>query len=326
MNTYFFLPFFFILLLFLANKISEYFNFYDKKELLNGNKISVLGGFAFYIYIVIISILFNDNKLFFLILGLSSVLLILGIFDDIFNISVSKRLFFQSLVIITNLIYLDFHNYLDSSFLIFFIYIFLFFLFMLSINSFNFIDGLDGLSTSIFIIIFGNFLFAQQYINFEFNNLIFIHLIIISLIFIVFNFGFGNIKMYLGNSGSIFFGFFTISFLISFLNNQIFYYLPLLLFPFLLQYLNFLFVIITRIYRGKNIFYADKLHIHHLLSELKINNKIILMIIISLLFITTFINSVIFFNFNYIFYIIYNCMVILLYFLLHYIILKKTNF
>jgi UDP-GlcNAc:undecaprenyl-phosphate GlcNAc-1-phosphate transferase len=196
---------------------------------------------------------------------------------------------------------------------------------MLSINSFNFIDGLDGLSTSIFIIIIGNFLIVQQFLNFEFNNLILFYLIIVSLIFILFNFGFGHIKIYLGNSGSIFFGFFTISFLISFINDQNFYYFPLLLFPFLLQYLNFAFVIFIRIIRGRNIFYADKLHIHHLLSELKINNKFILIIVISILFLATLLNLVIFFYLNYIFYIIYNFTAILLYFILHYEVLRKSK-
>ena len=242
--------------------------------------------------------LFNFDDLYTILVG-SSLFALIGIFDDILSASAFKRLFLQ--IIISSLIFsqgiriesiaifpsslgniIEIHP--SISFLITIIWI------TGLTNAINWVDGIDGL-LSIFTLVS---LITFSILSFNFLNPI--YLIICSiLIGIIISFFFRNIsknKIFMGDTGSFFFG--SIQAILA-INISTRYdvlvqgkslnifnpYIPLLIFS--LPILDMIRVIISRIFKGKSPFYSDKNHLHHLLSNLDFNNKQILLIVFSII-------------------------------------------
>ena len=276
----------------LVIKLSNKFNLLDypnhRKQ--HNNPITRIGGisilFGFSLSLMILWVIsLNDKNLIFQFTNLSKIsfvslitVFLIGIYDDIFNLSPFIRLFLQ-LLISSILWFLGFQiNYLDLSIIgndnIIEIPIFISFLisalWMTGVtNALNWIDGLDGLAASISIISS----FSMMIICFSINN------IEIGLIFGAIsgsNIGFLKDNKYparlmMGDGGSYFNGFsYSIYSLIAISNNQPSINSLSFLIPFFLIFIpiaDMIFVIFKRLVNGFSIFYPDRSHLHHRLLK-----------------------------------------------------------
>lgn len=152
----------------------------------------------------------------------------------------------------------------------------------LLINSFNYIDGIDGLLSGITLtaIIFFIFLdnLTSGYIS------IFLFLIYGLIINLIFNFlpvksGF---KCFMGDTGSLFLGFF-ISFIMIYLYSKQNIHPSYLIWGVWYPVYDFLSVNILRLMQNKNIFNPDKIHFHHFILEYFKSNHLKSFFILNLL-------------------------------------------
>ena len=152
------------------------------------------GGIIFGLIAVLSGLFFEIQTLI-----ITSPLIIVGFFDDIFKLSSKIRLFFQifvSIFLLNNLRFISFINYKDvnvTSFLIIFI---LTFFSTAIINFTNFMDGSDGLVGGVFFIFF-------IYLAF-FHNILYLPFALSILAFLIFNWS--PAKIFMGDSGSTYLG------------------------------------------------------------------------------------------------------------------------
>ena len=189
----------------------------------------------------------------------------LGILDDKYKLKPEKKfflsiffsLFFLSLnddLIITNLRF-SFYQY--SIFLNDVSLFFTIFCIIILVNSLNFYDGINGQSLIFFIIIF-------SYLSYK-SPIYLLYLFIILILFFVLILNLKN-QLFMGDSGIYILGSILITSIIYEYNvfksikfaDEIFFLL-------ILPGYDLLRVTISRIFKGKNAFYGDRNHIHHLL-------------------------------------------------------------
>ena len=213
------------------------------------------------------------------------IILLLGVIDDIANLSPKHKFVIQMLPALIVIIYnsdlinnfivnqlksLDLLGYLLYPILIFWI--------VGVTNSINIIDGLDGLACGVSIIALVTFLILGLRQNLEALNLISIALAGSLLAFLRFNFY--PAKIFLGDSGSTFAGFMLASVgALWVLNsgNAFFIFIPVIILA--LPIFDTLFAIWRR-YRGHQpIFQADKEHLHHRLLARGISHKNVVLIL-----------------------------------------------
>ena len=282
-----------ISLVILLISISNKFKLYDipNKRKIHKNKVPVVGGLAIFFCILISSFIFKYDEAFILSLYISSIIIIIGLIDDIFYLKFYLKLFFQSIAIIFIInsgVYIkNFYlfNFFNNDLLTFIILILFSYLCLLTLlNSINFIDGIDGLSSGlIFLIII--FIFINSFlhnINIDYNN--FLIILIPLTIFLFFNLSlFGLKKIFLGDAGSCFLGFFVGCLLIIY-SQEPYNYIKQSFIPWLLciPIYDFLSVSILRILNKKSPFYPDNNHIHHLLLSRSHNQKYVLIIILTI--------------------------------------------
>lgn len=220
------------------------------------------------------------------------IILLLGIVDDIVDLSPKHKFIIQLvpalLVVIYNsdlingfiihqLIGLDLLGYLIYPLLI---------LWIVGItNSINLIDGLDGLACGVSIIAFGTFLVLGLLQKMEILSIISIALLLSMLAFLKYNFF--PAKIFLGDSGSTFAGFMLAS--ISALwamkgGNAFFLIVPVIVLA--LPIFDTLFAILRRYREHRPIFQADQGHLHHRLLARGIAHKNVVLLLwgISLIF------------------------------------------
>lgn len=197
------------------------------------------------------------------------IILLLGVVDDIANLSPKHKFVIQMLPALIVIIY---NSDLINSFIVnqlrsfdllgYLLYPILIFWIVGITNSINLIDGLDGLACGISIIALIAFLILGLKLNLEVLNLISIALAGSMLAFLRFNFH--PAKIFLGDSGSTFAGFMLASIgVLWVLNSRIafFIFIPVIILA--LPIFDTLFAIWRR-YRGHHpIFQADKGHLHH---------------------------------------------------------------
>jgi UDP-GlcNAc:undecaprenyl-phosphate/decaprenyl-phosphate GlcNAc-1-phosphate transferase len=256
---------------------------------LNKQSIPTLGGVSIFIGVTLSSILFLGNIQFHelrYILGSIIMLFFIGLKDDILIISPKKKLIVQvaaaaMLVVlgkfqITNLSNLFFINHVSIwisvplSFLIL----------LLIINAINLIDGIDGLAAGITIFVSGT-LGAWFIITGYIAYAILSFAIVGSLLaFLRFNLWGGDLKIFMGDTGSLILGCLLGILVIKFLNFNIVapypfgihnapsFVLSLLIVPIT----DTLRVFAVRIYHKRSPFSADKNHIHHILIKSGMNH------------------------------------------------------
>ena len=213
------------------------------------------------------------------------IILLLGVIDDITNLSPKYKFVIQ---MIPALIVIIYNSDLINSFIVsqlksfdllgYLLYPILIFWIVGVTNSINLIDGLDGLACGISLIALITFFILGLRQNLEALSLISIALAGSMLAFLKFNFY--PAKIFLGDSGSTFAGFMLASVgALWVLNsgNTFLIFIPIIILA--LPIFDTLFAIWRR-YRGHHpIFQADKGHLHHRLLARGISHKNIVLIL-----------------------------------------------
>ena len=287
-----------LLILFNLKKFSKFINIYDKpNKILKKHKSNVplVGGIIIIINIIIYSFLslffetpFKNivilNKEYISVFFLATSFFLLGLYDDKFKLNPGKKFFLSivfcifALTLNQNLLIENVNlSFLDRT-IIFneFSFFFTLFCVIILINSLNFYDGINGQSLIFFIIVFG-YLSIQSPLQLFYLILIFVCIFILFL----------NLqnKIFLGDSGVYLLGSILAILLIYEYNifktirfaDEIFLLL-------ILPGLDLLRLTVMRILKGKNAFYGDRNHIHHLLikSNSLIKTNLILAVLTSL--------------------------------------------
>ena len=270
-----------IIIFFNLDRLSKFINIFDKPDnLLKKHKsiVPLIGGFILIINIftyVILDLIFNlqyfdiniSKREYFSLLFLILSFFLIGSYDDKYQIKPEKKFFLSilvSIIVITinkdmliNNISISFYNhiiYLNN-----FKYFFTIFCIIILINSLNFYDGINGQSIIFFIISF-SFLAIK-------SSSPTIYILFICHLFFLLFLNLRN-KIFLGDNGIYVL---TIILSISLIYEHNVYKsiifadeIFLLLF---LPGLDLLRLTILRLMKGKNPFYGDRNHIHHLLVK-----------------------------------------------------------
>ena len=147
-------------------------------------------------------------------------------------------------------------------------------------NAFNMLDGMDGLVGSISLFAFSSILILLLGSNHD-ATWIFV-LSIILLIFLLFNLGlFGRrLKMFLGDSGATFLGFFLAWTLVYLSQGEGTIIKPIsAVWLIALPLIDASTIFIIRLNKGKAIFSGDRNHIHHLLLDKGLSNWQVLLVL-----------------------------------------------
>lgn len=288
MNLNIFFHFFLLLTLALVvikfyKKLGKIINIYDVpniKRKTHREPTPVIGGFL--IYIIITSFLIFLKKYYSSIFIYSvkdififyiplTVLFLVGLFDDKFNLNVKTRIVFILSVIfffvfldqglrISRISFatIDLNFLLGNSSIIF--STLCIFILLVSLNMF---DGAD-LQTGIFYILVLFFLLFKTY----FNNLFLISIILGFLVFIILNF---KGKIFMGDSGIYLCSYLLGLLLIKFYNIQLISVDEILCLLFL-PIIDSIRLFFFRLSRGRDPFAGDRQHIHHMILQ-KYNKK-----------------------------------------------------
>ena len=262
------------LLFFFIAKISYKLNFVDipNKRKIHSKATAYTGGIIISVILLIALQLFDLydylNRSLNLILSISFLISLVGLIDDKYHLNAGGKLSLQIipifyLVVFENLAldHIGSYEYFSlklGAFVIPFTIICVLFL----INAFNYFDGLDGtlsvVTISVLVILW--FLVSDQ--NFKF---FLITIITPITIFLFFNFSFLKLpKLFLGDNGSLLFGF-IVSFILIFLANQNFIHPILLAWSIVIFVYEFLSINIIRLKNNQDPFKAGQDHLHHIL-------------------------------------------------------------
>ena len=291
----------------LVKSFGAKFNLSDIPDKRKVHKIPMvrIGGIAIFFgfFMGLFSILFTGNlenisfenvsKYGQILLLSTTLIFLLGLFDDLFKLSPKFRLVVQfavaSFAWIQNLRI----NTLDLSFISqnltnlqispILSYLITVMWIVSLINAFNWMDGLDGLATGLLIIA------AISYLIIEYSNgIYYITVILSSLIgtasaFLVYNYN--PAKILMGDCGSYFLGFnlAVLSFLSS-TDTSIPLKVNTVFLIMLIPILDMVYVLINRLINKKVLFYPDQTHFHHRLIASGLNQRQTVKVIWSLSF------------------------------------------
>ncbi len=270
---------------FIAKKI-DFFDIADSRKIHLG-KVPLIGGLAILFSVYFFSFFLNFSYNLKLIIFSSLIVFIISMIDDFINIRPIYRLLFQiisSLIIVgggLTISNLGMYSFISSLELGTISVLFTIFSVTVFINANNFIDGIDGLCASYLIISFIS-LFFYTSIGLDKYYLYFFVIVITSLTsFLIFNLNFiPNTKIFLGDSGSITLGFLLAWILILFAENNYIDHPVMAIWIVAYPIFDLISVVIIRILNKNNPFFPDKNHLHHILINLNIDHKKILLIII----------------------------------------------
>lgn len=204
-----------------------------------------------------------------------SILLVVGFYDDIYQVDFKLKFIFQIIVakiIIDNGLIIDnLHGILGINELSRIIaQLFTMVIIVAIINAINFIDGLDTLAISIVSLFIVSFeLFSSETTSFRYVSLILISSFVPLIYFNIRK----DKKVFLGDSGSLFLGGIVSIYVLNILSpsylikpqydiNKVLFVISILFYPII----DLVRVFILRIARGRSPFKADKNHIHHNLN------------------------------------------------------------
>ena len=299
--------------------ISTLLNILFQKEFINKNILDKInsrsshqtlatrsGGCSIFLSLFIISIFFylNSNVIYdFSFLIPISLMLIIGLYDDIYELDFKLKFIFQIIVakiIIDNGLIIDnLHGILGiyelSRILGQMITIFII---VAIINSINFIDGIDGLAISVVTL----FLLSFELFSSTSSDMVILTLIILGSVIPLYFFNFRRKnKVFLGDSGSLFLGTVVSIYVLKILSqdyyikqeydlNKVIFVISILSYPIF----DIIRIFFLRLYRKKSPFVADKKHIHHLILNKKKKNYLTTSIIIISSLIFTILMQIIF--------------------------------
>ena len=256
-------------------------NIFDKVNKRSSHKTlsTRSGGVSIFTILFCISVIFYllGNKIYdFSLLVPLSLLLIVGLYDDIYQLDFKLKFIFQiiaaKIIIDNGFIIENLHGFLGIFELGRLVSQILTIIVIVAIvNAINFIDGIDGLAISCFILFVSSFEFFS--LNTTPFYLLSVFLISLLLPLYYFNFRKEN-KVFLGDSGSLFLGGIVSIYVIYILSNsyiikpnydlhKIIFILSILSYPIF----DIVRIFIVRIINNKSPFLPDKRHVHHLILE-----------------------------------------------------------
>ena len=257
--------------------------------------VPLVGGLAIYCTLLIAGLLFvwqvHGIQAYLIAAGFIT---IVGVLDDRFNLNVGLRILCSFVATGITMywggsIFTNLGNLLGFGDIVMPLYIAVPFTLIACfgvINSMNMIDGLDGLSSGIAIMAYSSILVAMDFS--PSLLLLIITLIGATLAFMLFNLQVSVRlqKVFMGDAGSMLVGFSLILILcyatqttaassprFAPVTGLYFIGLPLI---------DMVVTVLRRIQKGKNPFKADRTHAHHLLLELGLSPKKVLLILLSL--------------------------------------------
>jgi UDP-GlcNAc:undecaprenyl-phosphate GlcNAc-1-phosphate transferase len=268
--------------------LSTYLEYFDKpnKRGIHRKPIINTGGLIIYLFFLSIISLSELNYNIELIVSIGFFVCLTGFIDDRINLNPSSKIILviipSTYLILNGISISDLgqYEYLGKLELGKFKIPFLLLAIGLLINATNYIDGIDGLLLTFF-------LSCLLYYIFLIDDLETIKLlkffVIASFLNLILNLlpSKNRFKVFSGDSGSLFIGFF-ISFMTIELYNSFNIHPAILIWPLWYPVYDFLFVSINRLINKKSIFEADNTHLHHLIYK-KFNGNRILPIISFLL-------------------------------------------
>ena len=255
----------------------------------HGN-IPLFGGICVFIGLLVPFFFVIEFDKFLLALFITtSLIFILGVWDDLVNLKAKTKLVFMLLISATminisgvkieslgNLFGLSYPLELGM----FSVPITIIAVIALT-NAINMLDGIDGLAGCIVIIAIAGMICFN--LPLEFSPLTMILLAVASALlpFIIFNLApYSKAKVFLGDGGSLFLGY-IISWALIYSAENINNFTPsFTLWCVAIPLFDFVFIIILRIVNKHSLMTASKDHIHHFLESLGLSKKIILLLII----------------------------------------------
>ena len=213
----------------------------------------------------------------------STIIFLLGFFDDRFNLKANLKIFILLFLTIILLLIdqdliinkIEFSFYKNNFFLNNYNIFFSIFCFLVFLNAYNMFDGINLQSSMYSILIF-------ICIYLIYSDLFFIKLLIISLI----GFSYLNYKnkSFLGDSGTLLLGFVISYIFIKLYNYEFINYADEIVIFMIIPGIDLIRLFITRILNKKNPLSPDRQHLHHLLIEKISLNKSLLIIFCLLIF------------------------------------------
>ncbi len=262
-------------------KFSKLINIFDRPDRYlkkHKSNVPLLGGIIVIINLLIFSVLLaifenpfenliTSKKEYISIIFLIFCFFFLGIYDDKFNLNPDKKfiisIFFSilALTLNKNLLIKNFNlSFYDTTIILNdFSFFFTLFCIIILINALNFYDGINGQSLIFFIFVFG-------YLSLQSPLQLFYLILIFTCIFVLFL----NLKnkVFLGDGGVYLLGsILTILLIYEYNVFKTIQFADEIFLLLILPGLDLLRLTIMRVINGKNAFYGDRNHIHHLLTN-----------------------------------------------------------
>lgn len=295
-----------IFFIYFYSKLSLRINLIDmpNERKLHIGKIPLVGGISIYTSLSLFYIFISTPFILKIIFLSSFLVLIISLLDDIYDIGITERIFFQTVATLVVVGFgvriIDIGTYNESTIFLGGFGIVLSCLTIIAFtNAINFSDGLDGLATGYGLNCILSIIFFSYYFKFNSDQM---HLYFLSFLLIIFlfsNHGFLLPKTFLGDNGSASLGFLLACFLVYYTlpDNRHFHpVLTLWAAPF--PILDFMTVFIRRILKKTNPFKPDRRHMHYLLINSKISNKLIPILLVSSSFVSSVLGFIIFILFG----------------------------
>ena len=258
------------------------------------------GGVSIFITIFVIALVFyiyGETIFDYSSLVPISLLLIVGLYDDVYEIDFKLKFIFQiiaaKIIIDSGLIIDNFHGILGINEINRILaQMFTIFIIVSIINAINFIDGIDGLAISIVSF----FIISFEVLALDDSSFRSLSIIIISSFIPLYFYNYKKSeKVFLGDSGSNLLGVIVSIYVLTILSqnyfikpefdiNKILFVVSILIYPII----DIVYVTFTRVKKGISPFKADRNHIHHILLD-KINNHYKVVLVILLISLINFI-------------------------------------
>lgn len=251
-----------------------------------------LGGlsifFAFTVGLIILAFVTRDVKTLSGLLVGGSMMLIIGLFDDLYNLSCYRKMAGQTLAAIVAVAFgfLVDTIYLPSGAIVHLgvwaAPLSIFWIVALT-NGINLLDGLDGLASG-FVIVVASFVFLGA-IAFHKLGIAATALILIAASLGFLRYNFAPAKIFMGDMGSLFLGYALACIsLKAFTMPETGSHAAVLLVLFLVPLADTCIAILRRVSEGRHPFSADKKHIHHRLLDLGLSQTAAVLIIYAATF------------------------------------------
>lgn len=264
-----------IFVTFLIYKFAMFFKITDKPNHRKMHKSpkALLGGLALYISILLIYLVylkFDVDNTIIITWTLAFCMVILGIYDDIFDMNPFVKFGFQIIIVYFSARYLGGVNKIDIlgyaiTFSQFQAKIITMVWILLLVNSFNLIDGLDGLSAGAGIISLTTLLVSMLIVGDTSQIVLF--LIIIGALFGILHYNFYPSIIFLGDSGAMFIGYMIAVLSINEYKAITISSFTLIFLMVFLPLLDVCLAILRRRINGEKFYKPDALHFHHRLMR-----------------------------------------------------------